>query len=204
MVKVIFVETQRFSCKLIFDDGSSLCLRKKDVDMFKIVSGMRIEKDLLCQQLVQAQIAEGYDAALSMLERSARTEMEIRSKLLLKGYLAETVDCICERLKKSRLIDDQAIAERITSAMSQSGKGRYAVLQKLRARGIDTLESEKALETLHEQTQQQNALSQAKKLLPKYDSFDEWSKKKKLSQALARRGFSWESIEYAIERLEDE
>ena len=204
MDRITSVESNRFSNRICFDDGSSLNVRKKDIEQFKLAQGVQIDKDAFYQRLCAAQFNDGYEAALNMLDRSAKTEQEIRNKLKLKGYLSEVADAVCERLKGARLIDDGYIAERLTRSMVASGKGCYAVAQKLRARGIGKEESLEALESIDEEEQKQSALAQAKKLLNKYADQEPRARKMKLSQALARRGFSWDSIEYVLDALDEE
>ena len=204
MAKILAVEANRFSNKLIFDDATSLLLRKKDISAFQLAPGIEINKELLYERLCHVQASECYEAALNMLDRSAKTETEIRKKLQLKGYLNEVIDSACERLKAARLINDQYIAERVSGSLAASGKGRYVILQKLKARGIGKEETDAVLDGLSEEDQRQSAYAQAVKLNKKYVELDSRLQKQKLSQALARRGFSWDSIEYAMDRLEEE
>ena len=202
--RISFIEAQRFAIRVCFDDGSSLILRKKDVEKLKLSAGQEWDREVLVQKLSALQFTDAYEAALDILDRSARSREEIRKKLLFKGYMPQVADAVCERLTEARLLDDSYIARRVTAAMSASGKGKYAVLQKLKARGIAKEDSLEALGAITDEDQQASALQQAEKLLKKYAALPERERKSKMSQALARRGFSWDSIEYALERLTQE
>ena len=204
MDKIVSLETLLFACKVHFDDGTSFTIRKADVRLFQLECGTEFDKDDFYQSLCKAQFEEGYEAGLNILDRSARTEKEIRIKLLTKGYLPEVVDAVCERLKGARLIDDKYIAQRLTSSMIADGKGRYAVIRKLKSRGVSADDSTEALSEINEEDQKQVAFTQAVNLARKYEGVDRRERKAKLSQALSRRGFSWDSIEYALERLEND
>ena len=204
MVKIVSVEKLRSASRVCFDDGASIILRNKDAEGFKLSVGAEIERDALIQRLCAAQFDDAYEAALNILDRSAKTEAEIHKKLVFKGYLDQVADAVCLRLKETRLIDDKYIAQRLSSGMSAAGKGKYAVLQKLRARGIDKADSEEVMDEITDDMQNEAAFCQASKIWRKYAALDKRERKSKLSQALARRGFSWDSIEYAIERLEED
>ena len=204
MDRIVSVENLLYSCRIGFDDGSSLTVRKADVRQFRLELGTDVDKENLYQRLCLAQSKDGYEAALNILDRSARTEKEIRNKLQLKGYLPEVTDAVCERLRDARLIDDRYIAERLTSSMIAGGKGRYAVMRKLRSRGISSEDSAEALSEIDEEEQKTEAYRQAQKLARKYEGIEPRERKAKLSQALSRRGFSWDSIEYALDHLENE
>ncbi len=74
MDRITSVESNRFSNRICFDDGSSLNVRKKDIEQFKLAQGVQIDKDAFYQLLCAAQFNDGYEAALNMLDRSAKTE----------------------------------------------------------------------------------------------------------------------------------
>ena len=186
MIRITSVELNRFNAEVCFDDGSRLRLRKKDVEAQKLRVGEEFDYQALYGHI---------------LDRSAKTEQEIKKKLLLKGYLPEAAQAVCDKLREAKLLDDKYIAERIVSAMSAAGKGKYAMAVKLRARGIGREESLDLLEGLDEESQKEAALSSARKLQTKYVSDDPRRDRQKLSQALIRRGFSWDDVQYALERI---
>ena len=77
--------------------------------------------------------------------------------------------------------------------------------QKLRAKGIDADTAEEALEQLDDENQLSSAKALAQKFVRRYENEEPYKKKSKLSQALARRGFSWEIVREAVESvLEDD
>ena len=201
MIRITSVELNRFNAEVCFDDGSRLRLRKKDVEAQKLRVGEELDYQALYGRLCASQFPEGYEAALDILDRSAKTEQEIKKKLLLKGYLPEAAQAVCDKLREAKLLDDKYIAERIVSAMSAAGKGKYAMAVKLRARGIGREESLDLLEGLDEESQKEATLSSARKLQAKYVSDDPRRDRQKLSQALIRRGFSWDDVQYALERI---
>ena len=184
-----------------FDDGRRLCVRKKDVSALSLASGSEYDYEALKSVLCRAQLGDAYESALSSLDVCARTEKQIRDKLKAKGYLNDIISAVCERLKQARLIDDKDYAARVVQASALSGRGKYAVKRKLISKGISACDAEDALETLTDEAQAESAYNEARRLLRKYESLLPRDLKNKLSQALARRGYSWDSIEAALGRL---
>ena len=123
---------------------------------------------------------------------------EIEKKLLAKGFLPDCVSAVLERLRETRLIDDREIALRAVEFASAGKTGIYALKRKLRARGIRESDVEDALETISDEDQLAAAAAVAKKLAPRYEGRDPREAHAKLSQALARRGFSWSVIEQTL------
>ena len=122
----------------------------------------------------------------------------IRQQLLAKGFLPDCVSAVLERLRETRLIDDREIALRAVEFASAGKTGIYALKRKLRARGIRESDVEDALETISDEDQLAAAAAVAKKLAPRYEGRDPREAHAKLSQALARRGFSWSVIEQTL------
>lgn len=196
------ISIQRSMAALIFDDRSRLTIRKGDLAACPVSVGCELDTEEYAGRVCAHQFKDGFDAALSILDYSARTEREIEKKLLAKGFLPDCVNAVLARLRESRLIDDREIALRAAEFASAGKTGVYALKRKLRARGIRESDVEDALETISEADQLAAASAVAKKLMPRYEGRDPREVRAKLSQALARRGFSWSTIEAALSGLD--
>ncbi|GAB91970.1 regulatory protein RecX [Gordonia rhizosphera] len=87
-----------------------------------------------------------WDAALRLLGVRARSRQEMRDRLARKGFDAETIDDVLARLDKHDLVDDtEFAAEWVRSRGTNSARGRVALRQELRAKGIDGATIESAL-----------------------------------------------------------
>lgn len=201
MAEITSIEITRSTCEITLDYRQKIACRKTDPAKLGLNTGDEIETEALRGRLCQIQLNEGYEAALCILDRSAKTRAEICKKLALKGYLPEVAEAVCERLESARLIDDSYIAQKVVTAAVSGGRGRFAVKQKLRARGIADEDAESAMEALTDEEQAESCLKEALRLSKKYAALEKREYKIKLSQALARRGFSWDSIEYAVEKI---
>ena len=201
MSKLTSISQARGIARLGFDDESSLSLRLKDVKRLGLTEGMCFEPERLRAEICRSQLDDAYEATLTRLDYAARSEREIAQALLRKGYLPEVCEAVVERLRDARLLNDQELAQRLSSAMEAGGRGKYAIQRKLRQRGISDEASEEALEELSEEAQDASALKAARQLVRKYAALEPRQAKNKLSQALSRRGFSWDSISYALEKI---
>ncbi len=196
------ISINRSMATLIFDDRSRLSLRKADLAACHAAVGDELDTEEYASRVCAHQFKDAFDAALSILDYSARTEHEIEKKLLSKGFLPDCVSAVLARLRESHLINDREIALRAAEFASAGKTGIYALKRKLRARGIRESDVEDALETISDEDQLAAASATAKKLMPRYEGRDPREARAKLSQALARRGFSWSTIEAALSRLD--
>lgn len=201
MSRITEISAERYKYKVILDDGKSLTVRKKDMAKLSLSEGDETEYEELVQCLCPIQGADAYESALTLLDSCARTESEMRRKLRLKGYVEPVIDYVVERLTSARLLDDTELARRIAQNAAAGGKGKYAIVRKLRMKGIGNDDIEGAMEEVTEDDQKENCLRECMRLSKKYDPSDRRAYKNKLSQALARRGFTWDSIEYAMNKL---
>ncbi|MEE4022829.1 regulatory protein RecX [Gordonia sp. PKS22-38] len=79
-----------------------------------------------------------WDAALRLLGVRARSRQEMIDRLSRKGFDEDTVDDVMGRLDKHHLLDDEEFAaEWVRSRHAHSARGRVALRQELRAKGID-------------------------------------------------------------------
>ena len=194
----------RGTVELMFDDYTSLKIRKKDWADFPLNVGDDVELEEYENQISARQFAEAYDAALTVLDYSARTESEIRKKLDTKGYLPSVCDAVILRLRETQLVNDTEFAHRMTESFSAKQTGIYTLKRKLRSRGICEEDTESALSEISDEDQLSAAISTARKLARKYEGQDYRAFRAKLSQALARRGFRWDTIEQAIEAVQSD
>ena len=193
----------RYQYNLVWDNGQRLTIRKKDMAKLGLTAGIDIEYEELVDRLCPIQSADAYESALTLLDSCARTESEMRKKLRLRHYVEPVIDYVVDRLTNANLLNDTELAHRIAVNASAGGKGKYAIVRKLRSKGIATDDIEDAMEEVTDEDQKKNCLRECRRLSTKYDPTDKRAYKSKLSQALMRRGFSWDSIEYAMNRVLD-
>ena len=144
------------------------------------------------------------NAALRLLERGPRTEREIVDRLLGRGFAPDAVERAVERLRRVSLLDDRAFLHAfVRTELTRRPQGRRLLVTKLKRRGVpaalleeldDLLERDVDLADSRLATEVERAALAAAALRKRYAGRPEEERRRKLSQALLRRGFSWDTI----------
>lgn len=203
MPTVTAIEEKRGLMEISTDGCVFVRIRKVHYAKYPLEIGEEIDTEDYMNSIASVQFADAYEAALTSLDFSARTAREIGNTLRRKGFVAPAIEAVVEKLTENHLIDDRRYAQRIAETQSHKPVGIYAVKRKLRAKGISEEDTDAALGAFDEDQQREAALETAAKLWRKYESLPAREARAKLSQALARRGFSWDAIESAVENLID-
>lgn len=190
--------------RVAFDDAPSLRIRKCHFAKLPLEEGDEIDPEEYVNRVASLQFADAYESALTSLDASARTASEIDRSLRMKGFVAPVAEAVVERLKENGLIDDQRLAARLAETQLTKPVGLYAMKRKLRAKGVSDEDAAEALEGFDDDQQRAAAIQAARKLLRRYENLPVRECRGKLSQALARRGFSWDAVSAAVEAVLEE
>ncbi len=201
MAVVTDIRENRGMVEIILEGASFARLRKCYFEKCPLAAGDDIDETAWLDRVAAAQFADAYEAALSSLDRSARTAHDLSNALRRRGIVQPAIDAVISRLTENGLIDDARYAQRMAELQASKPVGLYAFKRKLRAKGISDDDVEDALAAFDDDQQRVAALQAAQKLYRKYEVLPEREARAKLSQALARRGFTWDAIEGAIEAL---
>lgn len=183
-------------------DERRLCaLDEKTFARFPLEIGEEVEEGAYMDRVCAYQMKGAWERALSLLETCDRTQRQVEEKLIRRGVAPPAAQAVVQRLKEAGLIDDAAYARRVVQLESAQAKGRYAVKRKLMQRGVAPQQAEQALSALTQEQQQDACLEAARKLCRRYREDPPPAARRKLGQALARRGFSWEDIGPALEKV---
>jgi regulatory protein len=201
MAIVTELRENRGMIEVVADGATIARTRKVHFDRCPLAVGEEIDEAAWLERMAAAQFADAYEAALSSLDRSARTAHDLSNALRRRAIVQPAIDAVLARLTENGLIDDARYAQRMAELQASKPVGLYAFRRKLRAKGISDDDAEDALAAFDDDQQRAAALQAAKKLIKKYEALPEREARAKLSQALARRGFAWDAIESAIELL---
>ena len=190
--------------RVAFDDAPSLRIRKCHFAKLPLEEGDEIDPEEYVNRVASFQFADAYESALTSLDASARTASEIDRSLRMKGFVAPVAEAVVERLKESGLIDDRRLAARLAETQMTKPVGLYAMKRRLRAKGVSDEDAAEALESFDDDQQRAAAIQAARKLLRRYEELPARECRGKLSQALARRGFSWDAVSAAVEAVLEE
>jgi len=139
--------------------------------------------------------------ALFLLGRRAYTERMLRDKLTNKKYPKNEIERVLALCKKYNYINDYDYGKNlILSRDRTSPRGRYALVQELRSKGVE----EKVITCIFQDeifaTRSEVALAGAviRQKIPRYATIKKHIARQKCYSLLARRGFDPEIIRSAI------
>lgn len=147
------------------------------------------------------EIERAKERILWYLDRSDRTERELRERLKRGGFSGEVTDAAIERLKGVGLIDDRRYAINMAQRLSDANVSRRESYSKLMAKGIERELIIEALDSADADEQKQIAELLRKKYSSKLSGEDGI---KKVYAALLRKGFSYGAVRDALKQYSEE
>lgn len=138
--------------------------------------------------------------ALRMLERRDHGRDELVYKLVQKGELEQEAEAAADRMVELRFIDDESYAAMVVRHYAAKGFGKSRIREQLRRRRLPRELWDAALEELPEQDDTVLKLLRSKLRSDEPDR-DEI---RRASNSLIRRGFSYDQVRGALERLRAE
>lgn len=199
----IVTEVREFrGLNLISLDGSLwLKISRRHFAKLPLEEGQAIDPDEYTDRMAALQFADCYEAGLTVLDQAACTTGDMKRKLIRKGYVEPAAEAAVARLAEIGLLDDLRYARRLAQSQLKKPVGAYAVKRKLRSKYLTDEAVEAAMEDFDDAQQAAACRSAAEKLFRKYSALPPREGRAKLSQALARRGFSWDAISASVEAL---
>jgi regulatory protein len=144
---------------------------------------------------------DAYRAALTILERKARTSRELSEALKRKGYAPDIIQSCLNRLQERRILDDSSYARRFAEQRATGQrKGRRLIRQELLQRGIAKEDADLALGELDENIEREAALTLARKKWPQWKG-ELRDRQQKLAAFLLRRGYPNSIVKEALEHV---
>ncbi|MCC3329982.1 recombination regulator RecX [Nocardia abscessus] len=148
-------------------------------------------------------VEQAKEACLRLLAVRARSRAELAQRLAAKGYSAEVSERALERLADVGLIDDAAFAEQwVHSRHTFSGKGKQALAQELRRKGVTQSDAASALDAITADDEEERAgelVRRKLRSLPR--DLDREKAIRRLVGMLARRGYS-QATAYRVVKAE--
>nr|WP_324191570.1 recombination regulator RecX [Nocardia cyriacigeorgica] len=148
-------------------------------------------------------VEQAKDACLRLLAVRARSRAELAQRLAAKGYPAEVSEQALDRLAEVGLIDDAAFAQQwVRSRHTYSGKGRQALAQELRRKGVSQDDAAPALAAVTTDDEHERATELVRrKLRTMPANLDRDKAIRRLVGMLARRGYN-SATAYAVVKAE--
>ena len=129
---------------------------------------------------------------MGLLARREHSVLELRRKLLQKGFDEGDTESVIERLRENNLLSDERFAETYINMRRQRGYGPLRIAQELKERGVDSELSVRYLEGLENEWQTVMIQQYSKKY--GNEAIDEFKEKAKRMRFLQGRGYSLDMI----------
>lgn len=148
-------------------------------------------------------LEQAKEACLRLLAVRARSRAELAQRLSAKGFAAEVIEQSLDRLAEVGLVDDAEFARQwVRQRHSFSGKGRQALAQELRRKGVAPEEATAALDDITADDEYERATELVRRKLRTLPAdLDREKAIRRLVGMLARRGYG-HSVAYTVVKAE--
>ncbi len=137
--------------------------------------------------------------ALKLLSLRNHSHDELERKLMKKGYTAERIRPVLDKLTTEGILDDKVFSmELIRSRSRRKPSGKLALCSELKKRGISNTIIE---ELLHEYQSVELCHKAAEKKISSLHGGAKNEQRKKLELFLRNRGFGWQEIQVVLKRF---
>ncbi|MGQ9549724.1 MAG: regulatory protein RecX [Roseiflexus sp.] len=188
---------------LYINDAFALGVSLTTVVRERLYVGMHLDAAAYARIESAERIERAVQTALRAIEVRPRSIAEVRDRLQRKGFAPETITAAIERLQAGGLLDDTAFARFwIENRQTCRPRGRYALADELRRKGVDAELVAAALDTSLTDDETERAEILARAALRRYATIADYRTfARRLGGYLQRRGFSADTILPIIERL---
>lgn len=206
--KITAIEAQKKNTNRVsvyIEDKFGFGLHHDVLLQYGVHSGQDLDEARI-QELQSADaLIRAKEVAITYLGHRARTENEVRQKLRGKGYEAEIIDQVIQRLHELSYLDDAHFARSYTkNRFKFKGHGPQRIRADLRRLGIAPPLIEEALTTVMPDDEiVEKAMAEAEKRLKRLRKEPDLSKRRqKLYGFLMRRGHTPDVVREVLEKIE--
>lgn len=182
----------RFLVRL--EDGGILRVTEDELLRFGLREGLELGEEELEALRASAKASQTKAAAARMIGSRALSKQELTRRLMKKGSDAGDAQAAADWLEEIGAVDDENYAAALVRHYGGKGYGPARVREELRRRGVDRGLWDSALEEMPE------AAEILDHLLRKRGDLSDPKERRRASDALLRRGFSWEQVRAALGR----
>jgi regulatory protein len=191
---------------VVLVDGAEMATVSAEIiDRLRLSIGRTIDAKVEQAMLHESTVLETYDRALNLLAFRARSQKELKRRLMQKGGEAPIIDEAIARLDAAGLLNDADYAKQLTRAKGiVGGMSRRRLQQEMAKRGVGREIADDAIaEVMTEEAVDEAAVAEqaARKKLKSLRSADPETRQRRLYGYLARRGYESDDIRRAIQTV---
>jgi regulatory protein len=204
MIVTETAELDKKRIKISIDGSFSFWFYQRDYRKYEILQdfqpGREIQEETLHRVFRELLLPRAKETALYYLERSDRSEQEIRKKLKEKQFPEVLFDEVTAYLREYHYLDEDRLIRSYLACHSET-KSRRAILLKLKEKGL----SEELVSTImrEEEYETDTAVCRALEKKLKGKDMDElaWKDRQKINAYLYRKGFTGSEINHAWQMI---
>ncbi len=171
-----------------------------------VAAWLRVGQELSEEKIEQLQAEDAreraYQQAMLFLSYRARSESEIRRNLRKHEIPEAVIEQTLERLRGDGLANDSQFANTwVENRNAFRPRSRRLIAMELRQKGLDDEAINSAIETVDDEA---SAYEAAQKKAARWKDLEWIDFRKKLSEFLARRGFSYSVVSPVVTRIWNE
>ena len=186
---------------LVFlEDGACLKITEQELLDFGLRAGDELDKPTLDRLKEAAGVSNVKATAADLIGKRAMSRRDLERKLQEKGASEAEARYAAEWLEAIGAINDADYAALLVRHCAQLGHGPARIRDKLYEKGVPRELWEDALDTLPDQSEDVDRFLRSKLR----GELPDEKEKKRLTDALLRRGFSWGDVRAAWNRLGSE
>ena len=186
---------------LVFlEDGACLKITEQELLDFGLRAGDELDKPTLDRLKEAAGVSNVKATAADLIGKRAMSRRDLERKLQEKGASEAEARYAAEWLEAIGAINDADYAALLVRHCAQLGYGPARIRDKLYEKGVPRELWEDALDTLPDQSEDVDRFLRSKLR----GELPDEKEKKRLTDALLRRGFSWDDVRAAWNRLGSE
>ena len=181
---------------LTLEDGTLLRITEEEVLRFRLRAGGEIDDEILAEIERSAKRSGTKAKAANMIASRPLSKKELQKRLVQKGSDAGDAQDAVQWLEELGAVDDEAYAATLVRHYSSRGYGAARVREELHRRGVPRELWDEAIAQIPDSSETLDALIQKK---TRGDLADP-KERKRVCDALLRRGFSWSEVRAALGR----
>ena len=179
---------------LVFlDDGACLKITEQELLDFGLRSGDELDEETLTRLKKSAGVSNVKTTAADLVGKRAMSRRDLEKKLQAKGASEAEARYAAEWLEAIGAIDDADYAAMLVRHYGNLGYGAAYVRQKLYEKGIPRELWDEAMDALPDAAEHIGRFLESKL----HGRLPDEKEKKRLTDALLRRGFSWGEVRSA-------
>jgi len=184
---------------VFIDDKFAFGVDEEVVSRLGLEKGEGLTEQKIKEILIQKNENEAKEVALRFLSFRRRTEKEVKDKLKKKDFEERIIKSTIDKLKEYDLINDSEFATAwVKERLAYKPRGKKLLRQELWKKGIKKDIIDQVTDELC-QDEDKSAAELLERIKKRYKNLEPKVAKKRMLSLLLRRGFSYETVNQAVE-----